>query len=65
VESLDAEVDFNKVWESVSKYSNSAKGSQGYYELKLKTCFDEGCPQLSDQRTRAKFQCLQNQSEIN
>jgi hypothetical protein len=44
----------------------SAKESLGYFELrKHKPCLDEGCSKLLDQRKQAKFQWLQDPSEIN
>jgi hypothetical protein len=44
----------------------SAKASLGYYELKEhKPWFDKGCSKLLDQRKQAKFQWLQDPSEIN
>jgi hypothetical protein len=43
----------------------SANVSLGYFELKHKTWFDEGCSELFDQREQAKLQWLQDPSEIN
>jgi hypothetical protein len=44
----------------------SAKESLGYCELKKhRPWFDEGCPELLDQKKEAKLQWLQDLSEIN
>jgi hypothetical protein len=44
----------------------SAKESLGYYILrKHKQWFDEGCPELVNQRKQATLQWLQEPSEIN
>jgi hypothetical protein len=40
--------------------------SLGYCVLKQhKSWFDEGCPELLDERTQAKLQCLQALSQLN
>jgi hypothetical protein len=55
------EVDINGAWETIS-----AKENLVYYELKKhKPWFDEVCSKLLDERQQAKFQWLQNPSEIN
>jgi hypothetical protein len=44
----------------------SAKESLGYYELKKhEPWLNEGCSKLVDQRKQAKFQRLQDPSELN
>jgi hypothetical protein len=46
------------------KYFN--KESLGYYELKKdKPWFDNGCPELLDQRKQSKLLCLGDPSKIN
>jgi hypothetical protein len=50
LENLDSEVDVNKAWETVRENIKiSARESLGYYELKHKPWFDEGCSKLVDQ----------------
>jgi hypothetical protein len=48
LEDLDAEVEFNNVWEMIREIIKiSAKEILGYYELKKhKLWFDEGCSKL-------------------
>jgi hypothetical protein len=48
LEDLDAEVEVNSVWETISENIKiSAKDNIGYYELKQhKPWFDEGCSKL-------------------
>jgi hypothetical protein len=43
----------------------SAKDSLGYFQLKHKPWFDEGCPKILDQGKQAKLQWLQDPSEVN
>jgi hypothetical protein len=43
----------------------SAKESRGYYELKKRKAWFEGCSKLLHQRKQAKLQWLQDPSEIN
>jgi hypothetical protein len=65
LEDLDTEVEINTAWETIRENINiSAKESQGYYELKHKPWFDEGCPKLLDQRKQGKLHWLQEPSEI-
>jgi hypothetical protein len=58
LENLDTEGDVNKAWETIRENINiSAKESLGYFEPKKnKSCFDEGCSKLLDQRKQAKLQ---------
>jgi hypothetical protein len=67
LEDLYAEVEINSGWETIRENINiSAKHSPSYFELKKhEPCFDEGCSKLLDQRKEAKFQWLQDPSEIN
>jgi hypothetical protein len=67
LEDLDAEVEINSDWETITENINiSAKESLGYFELKKhKPWFDEGCTKLLDRRKQAKWQWLQDPSEIN
>jgi hypothetical protein len=62
LENLNAEVDINRAWETITESINiSAKESLGYYELKMhKPWFVEGCSELLDQRKQAKLQWLQD-----
>jgi hypothetical protein len=63
---LDTEVEINSAWETITENIKiSAKVSLGYFELKHKTWFDEGCSELFDQRKQAKLHWLQDPSEIN
>jgi hypothetical protein len=67
LENLDADVDINRTWETLTEnITISAKESLGYYEMKKhKPLFDEGCSKLLDKRKQAKSQWLQDPSEIN
>jgi hypothetical protein len=67
LEDLDTEVEINSAWETIRENIQiSAKESLGYLELKKhKPWFDEGYSKLLDQRKQAKFQWLQDPSEIN
>jgi hypothetical protein len=67
LENLDDDVDINRVWETITEdIKISAKKSLGYYVVKEhKPWFDKGCSKLSYQRKQAKFQWLQDPSEIN
>jgi hypothetical protein len=67
LEILDAEVDFNRAWETITENIQiSAKECQRYYKLKKrKPWFDEECSKLLDQRKQAKLQWLQDSSEMN
>jgi hypothetical protein len=60
-------VEINSAWQTIRENIKIfAKESVGYFELKKhKPWFDEGCSRLLDQRKQAKFQCLQDPSEIN
>jgi hypothetical protein len=58
-------VDINRAWETNRENIKvSAKESLGYYELKYKPWFNEGCSKLLDQRKQAKLQWAQDPSEI-
>jgi hypothetical protein len=51
LENIDTEVDVTKAWETIIEDINIfAKANPGYYELKHKSLFDEGCSELLDQR---------------
>jgi hypothetical protein len=67
LENIDTDGDVNKAWETIREYINiSAKESLGYYEVKMNiSWFDEGCSKLLDRKKQAKFQWLQDPSEIN
>jgi hypothetical protein len=67
LEDLDAKVETNSAWETISEnIETSVKVSPGYYEFKkLNPWFDSGCSKLLDQRKHAKLQWLQDPSEIN
>jgi hypothetical protein len=67
LEDLDAEVEVNSVWETISENIKiSSKDSLGYYEMKKhKPWFDEGCSELLDQKKEAKLQWLQDPSAKN
>jgi hypothetical protein len=67
LETLDAEVDINRAWETITQNIKiSAKESLGYYELKKhEPWLDEGCSKLLDQRKQAELQWLHDPSEIN
>jgi hypothetical protein len=58
LEDLDTEVEINSAWKTIRENIKiSAKDGLGYFELKKhKTCFDEGCSKLLDQRKQAKLQ---------
>jgi hypothetical protein len=65
LEDLDTEMEINIAWETIREYQNFSQKSLGYYDLKKhKPWFDEGCSELLGQRKWAKFQCLQDPSEI-
>jgi hypothetical protein len=57
----------NSPWEIIREnIKMSARESLGYFELKKhKPWFDKGCSKLLDHRNQAKFQQLQDPSEIN
>jgi hypothetical protein len=67
LEDLDAEVEINSAWETITENIKiSVKENLGYFELKKhKPWFDEGCSKLLDERKQAKLQWLQGPSEIN
>jgi hypothetical protein len=66
LEDLDAEVEINSAWETIREHIKiSAKKSLGYFELKDKPLFNEGCSKLLDQRKQGKLQWLQDPSEVN
>jgi hypothetical protein len=67
VEDLDAEVEINSAWEIIGEnITISVKESLFYFELKKhKPWFDEGCSKLLGQKKQAKFQWLQDPSEMN
>jgi hypothetical protein len=58
LESLEAEMDMNKAWETIRENIKiSAQEVLGCYELKKhKLWFNEGCSELLDQRKQAKLQ---------
>jgi hypothetical protein len=64
---LDAEVEINSAWEMIiENIKISTKESLGYFEFnKHKPWIDEGCSKLLNQRKQAKWQWLQDPSEIN
>jgi hypothetical protein len=66
LENVDAEVDFNRDFETIRENIKiSAKESLGYYELKKhKPWFVEGRSKLLDKRKQAKLQWLQDPSEV-
>jgi hypothetical protein len=57
----------NRTWDAIRQNINiSAKGSLGYCESKhRKPSFDENSSKLVDRRKQAKFQWLQDPSEMN
>jgi hypothetical protein len=59
-------VEINSAWETIREnIKTSAKESLGYFEFKKhKPWFYEECSKLLDQRKQAKFQWLQDSSEI-
>jgi hypothetical protein len=62
----DDGVNINRAWKSIRDCKSLNHKSLGYYVLKQhKTCFDEECSKLLDQRKQAKLQWLQNPSQIN
>jgi 50S ribosomal subunit-associated GTPase HflX len=67
LDDLDTEVEINSAWETIKEIIKiSAKESVGYYELrKHKPWFNERCSELLDEKKQAKFQWLQDPSEIN
>jgi hypothetical protein len=66
LEDLNAELEINSALETVRENIKIlAKESLGYFQMKHKPWFDEGCSELFDQRKEAKFQWLQDPSEIN
>jgi hypothetical protein len=67
LEDLNAEVEISSAWKTIRENINiSSKESLGYYEFrKQKAWLDEGCSKLLYQRKQAKFQWLQDPSEIN
>jgi hypothetical protein len=67
LEDLEAEVEINSAWETIRENIKiSDNESLGYFELKKhKPWFDEICSQLLYQRKQAKFQWLQDPSEVN
>jgi hypothetical protein len=64
---LEAEAEINSAWERIIKNIKiSAKGSLRDYEFKKhEPYYNKGCSKLLDQRKQAKFQWLQDPSEIN
>jgi hypothetical protein len=60
-------VDINIAWETIGEFIKiSAKEDLYYYKLKKhRSWFDEGCPELLNQRKEAKLQWLQYQNKIN
>jgi hypothetical protein len=67
LEDLDTQVEINIAWETIRENIKiSAKERVGYFEFKKhKPWFDEGWSKLLEQRKEAKFQWLQDPSEIN
>jgi hypothetical protein len=67
LEDLDADVDINSAWETIrANVKLSAKETLGCYDMKKhKSCVNEGCSKLLDQRKEAKLQWLQDPSEVN
>jgi hypothetical protein len=67
LENIYSDVDINRAWETIKENIKiSAIESLGYYELKKhKPWFDQVCPELVDQKKKAKLQWLQDPSEIN
>jgi hypothetical protein len=62
---LDAEVNIKRAWESITENIKiSAKECLGYYELKEKKWYNEGCSNLLDQRKQGKLQWVQDPSKI-
>jgi hypothetical protein len=66
LQDFDAEVEINSAWETIrDSIKISAKESLGYFEVKHKPWFAEGCSKLLDQRKQSKLQSLQDPSKIN
>jgi hypothetical protein len=67
LQDLDTEVEINSAWKTIRENIKiSAKGCVGYFELKKhKPWFNKECAILLDERKRAKFQWLQDPSEVN
>jgi hypothetical protein len=67
LESLNAEVDINRTWETIRENIKiSVKESLDYYELKKhEPWFDEKCSKVLDQRKQANLQGLQDPRYIN
>jgi hypothetical protein len=67
LEILDDSFDINNAWESIREnIKTSAKDNLGYHRLKHdKPRFDDECSKLIDHWEQAKFQWLQNPSQIN
>jgi 50S ribosomal subunit-associated GTPase HflX len=67
LQDLALEMEIDSSWETAREIITiSAKESVGYFQLKKhKPCFEDGCSVLLDQRKQAKFQWLQDPSEIN
>jgi hypothetical protein len=60
-------VDMNRAWGNIrANIKISAKESLGHYELQQhKPWFDDECSELIERRRQAKFQWLQNPSQVN
>jgi hypothetical protein len=59
-------VDIKRAWEIIRENIKiSAKDNLGYILKKHKPWFNEGCSGILDKRKQAKFQRLQDPSEIN
>jgi hypothetical protein len=67
LQDMDTEGEINSSWKMIRENIKIlAKESLGYYELKKhKPWFNKGCSELLEQRKQAKFQWLQDPSEIN
>jgi hypothetical protein len=67
LENSDDYVDMNRVWENIRENIKiSAKESLVHYELhQRRPWFDEECSKLIDRRKQAKFQWVQNSSQMN
>jgi len=65
LENLSDDEDVDRTWENIKEnIKTSAKESLGLHELKQnKPWFDEECLGFSDQRKRAKMQCIQDPSQ--
>jgi hypothetical protein len=66
LETFDDNVDMTRAWEYIREnIKTSAKDSLGHYELQQhKPWFNDECSKLIDRRKQAKFQWLQNQSQV-